>query len=72
MARPAALARKLALAPILAGALLVVPLPSSADDVAPNQLGQRMSFGKATATPAGDPPDNAGPPAGAGSGRRIR
>ena len=71
MARPAT-ARKFALAPILAAALLVIPLPSSADNVAPNQLGQRMSGGKAAISPAGNPPDQAGPPAGAGSGRRIR
>ncbi|MDQ3935722.1 MAG: hypothetical protein M3340_13940 [Actinomycetota bacterium] len=65
-------ARKLILAPLLAAALLVTPLPSSADDVASNQHGQRMSGGKATLSPAGNPPDHAGPPAGAGSGRRIR
>lgn len=65
-------ARKLLIAPILAAALMVVSLPASATDVAPNQLGQQMSGGNATATPHGNPPDNAGPPAGAGSGRRIR
>jgi hypothetical protein len=66
-------ARKLLLLPTLCVALLVAALPASAlGDVAPNQLGQRMSAGKATATPAGNPPDNAGPPAGAGSGRKVR
>jgi hypothetical protein len=65
-------ARKLLLAPILCAAVMVVSLPADATDVAPNQLGQRMSGGHAALQPAGNPPDNAGPPAGAGSGKKIR
>ena len=72
MPRPREMGRKLVLAPILSAALLAVPLQSPAEDVASNRLGQVMSGGKAKLSPAGNPPDQAGPPAGAGSGRRIR
>src|SRR5215212_4662754 len=72
MTRPRAIGRKLLLAPVLSAALVVLPLQSGADEVSPDQLGQRMSGGKANVSPAGNPPDKAGPPAGAGSGRKIR
>ena len=66
-------ARKLLLPPTICAAMLLALLPASAlGGVAPNQLGQRMSNGKAAVTPAGDPPDQAGPPAGAGTGRKVR
>ena len=42
------------------------------DDVAANRLGQVQSDGQAQSSPVGDPPDFAGPPAGAGTGRKLR
>jgi hypothetical protein len=69
---PSVSARKLLGAPTICAVALAASLPATAGAVAPNYLGQRMSAGNATATPQGTPPDNAGPPAGAGTGRRIR
>jgi hypothetical protein len=45
---------------------------AAGDDVAANHLGQVQSNGQAYSSPAGDPPDSAGPPAGAGTGRKLR
>ena len=46
---------------------------ATADEgVAANHLGQVQSHGQAYSSPAGDPPDSAGPPAGAGTGRKLR
>jgi hypothetical protein len=66
------MSRKLVLAPVLCAALLFVPAGSPAEDVPANRLGQVMSDNTAQLFPMGNPPDHAGPPAGAGSGRRIR
>ena len=66
------MSRKLVLAPVLCAALLFVPAGSPAEDVPANRLGQVMSDNTAQLFPMGNPPDQAGPPAGAGSGRRIR
>lgn len=72
MPRPREIGRKLLLAPVLAAALMVTPFSALGDDVASNQQGQKMSFGKANPSPQGKNPDSAAPPAGAGSGRKIR
>lgn len=72
MARIRGIGRKLLLTPVIAAALVVTPMSAPADDVASNQLGQRMSGGKAASAPPASNPDRAAPPAGAGSGRKIR
>src|SRR5215212_5470335 len=69
MTRPRAIGRKLLMAPVLSAALVVLPLQPGADEVSPDQLGQRMSGRRADVSRSGKPPGNAGRPAGPATGR---
>ncbi len=65
--------KRLLVAPLACVALLSAAGTAAADDgPTANHLGQVQSGGQAYSSPAANPPDWAAPPAGAGSGRKLR